>query len=120
MAKSVLVVDDCGTTRKLISFLLKGKGYSAVHASNGIEALEKLATADVDIIITDLNMPQMDGLELIKNLRSDEKYKAMPIIMVSTESAEMDKKMAKDLGASTYIVKPVTQDRLVYEIEKLI
>ena len=120
MGKSVLVVDDCGTTRKLISFLLKGKGYSAVHASNGIEALEKLATVDVDIIITDLNMPQMDGLELIKNLRADERYKAMPIIMVSTESAEMDKKMAKDLGASTYIVKPVTQDRLVYEIEKLI
>lgn len=120
MAKSVLVVDDCGTTRRLISLLLKGKGYNSIHAQNGLDALEKLAVNEVDVVITDLNMPLMDGLELIKTLRQDEKYKQLPIIMVSTESAEMDKKMAKDLGASTYIVKPVTQDRLVYEIEKLI
>lgn len=120
MAKTVMVVDDCGTTRKLISLLLKGKGYTSIHAQNGLEAIEKLAVSDVDIIITDLNMPLMDGLELIKTLRQDERYQKLPIIMVSTESAEMDKKMAKDLGASTYIVKPVTQERLVYEIEKFI
>lgn len=120
MSKSVLVVDDCETTRRLITLMLKGKGYISIHASNGIEALEKLATVRVDVIITDLNMPQMDGLELIKTLRKDDNFRDKPIIMVSTESAEMDKKMARELGASTYIVKPVSQERLVYEIEKLV
>lgn len=120
MSKSVLVVDDCGTTRRLLSFLLKGKGYGTIHAANGIEALEKLAVADVDIVITDLNMPRMDGMELIKAIRADDRYKIKPIIMISTESAEVDKKMAKEVGVSAYMVKPVSQDRLVDEIEKLI
>lgn len=118
MAKSVLVVDDCNTTRRLISLLLKGKGYNSIHAQNGLEALEKLAISEVDIVITDLNMPLMDGLELIRTLKQDDRYKGLPIIMVSTESAEMDKKIAREMGASSYIVKPVTQDRLIYEIEK--
>lgn len=120
MSKSVLVVDDCGTTRKLITLFLKGKGYSPIHASNGIEALEKLAVNNVDVVITDLNMPQMDGLELVKAIREDERYKDIPIIMVSTESGDVDKDAAKKLGASSYIVKPVPQERLLYEIEKLI
>ena len=118
MAKSVLVVDDCNTTRRLISLLLKGKGYNSIHAQNGLDALEKLAVNEVDIVITDLNMPLMDGLELIKTLRQDDKYRELPIIMVSTESAEMDKKVAREMGASTYMVKPVTQERLIYEIQK--
>jgi CheY-like chemotaxis protein len=77
MNKKVLIVDDCATTRKLLSYIIRERGYEIFGAANGIEALEMLAINDVDLVVTDLNMPQMDGLELSKNLRSDDNNRGL-------------------------------------------
>lgn len=118
MGKSILIVDDCATTRKLLSYMVRDKGYRISCASNGIEALEILAANPVDLVITDLNMPQMDGLELSKSLREQEVYRGLPIIMVTTEASEADKELGKKAGVTAYLTKPITPQRLLYEIEK--
>ncbi|HHL39726.1 MAG TPA: response regulator [Deltaproteobacteria bacterium] len=120
MAKKILIVDDCATTRKLLSYIVRGRGYSIVTAENGIDALEKMAADSVDLILTDLNMPQMDGLELSRNLRCDEAYREIPIIMITTESGESDRAVAREAGVTSYLVKPISPQRLLYEIEKVI
>ena len=120
MSKPVLIVDDCGTTRKLLSYMIREKGYVTVTADNGIDALEKLATNPVDLVLTDLNMPQMDGIELARNIRASEEYKGLPIIMITTESGEVDKDMAFEAGVTAFLIKPVTPQKLVEEIAKLL
>lgn len=120
MGKSVLIVDDCDTTRKLLSYIIRERGFKIVGASNGIEALEILATTQIDIVLTDLNMPQMDGYELSRTLRRQEDYKDLPIVMITTEASEADKKLGMDAGVTTYLSKPISPQRLLYEIEKLI
>ncbi len=120
MEKSILIVDDCDTTRKLLSYIIRERGYKIIGASNGIEALEVMAANPVDLVLTDLNMPQMDGFELSKNIRSADAYKSLPIIMVTTEGGDIDKKMGADAGVSTFLTKPITPQRLLYEIEKLL
>jgi len=120
MGKKILIVDDCGTTRKLLSYIIKERGYAILGASNGIEALEVLAANPVDLVVTDLNMPQMDGFELSKNLRGNETYRNIPIVMVTTEAGEVDRKMGIDSGVTTYLTKPISPQKLLYEIEKLL
>jgi len=120
MEKSVLIVDDCDTTRKLLSYIIRERGFKIVGASNGIEALEILATTPIDIVLTDLNMPQMDGYELSRSLRKQEEFKNLPIVMITTEASEADKKLGLDAGVSTYLTKPISPQRLLYEIEKLV
>ncbi len=118
--KKILIVDDCSTTRKILSSMIKSIGYSPVAAMNGFDALEKLAQNDISLMVTDLNMPQMDGLELIKNIRESDDYKGIPIIMVTTESDERDREQGMEAGADVYVTKPVTSQRLTYEIKKLL
>lgn len=118
--KEILVVDDCKTTRKLLTYIIKGKGYDVVLAENGVEALEKLSQNTIGLIVTDLNMPQMDGLELAENIRSDDLYINVPIIMVTTEVGEDNKDRAEEIGIDTYFVKPVTPKELIEEVEKYI
>ncbi|MFQ5427417.1 MAG: response regulator [Thermodesulfobacteriota bacterium] len=118
--EQILVVDDCSVTRKLLSFMIEHKGYSILGATNGVEALEKLAGPDVDLIITDLNMPLMDGLEFVKNVRDIVDYRHIPIIMLTTEAGDEDRRLAAEAGVSTYLVKPVEAEDLIGEIEKLI
>lgn len=120
MEKKILIVDDCGTTRKLLSYIIRERGYKIYGASNGIEALEMLATHPVDLVVTDLNMPQMDGFELSKSLRENDDYKETPIIMITTEASDVDKKLGMDAGVTTYLTKPISPQRLIYEIEKVI
>lgn len=120
MEKKILIVDDCDTTRKLLSYIFRERGYKIHGASNGIEALEVLASNPIDIVVTDLNMPQMDGYELSRNLRDNEAYRELPIIMITTEAGEADKKMGFDAGVTMYLTKPITPQRLLYEIEKII
>ena len=118
--KEILVVDDCKTTRKLLTYIIRGKGYNVVLAENGVEALEKLSQNTIGLIVTDLNMPQMDGLELAQNVRNDDSYINVPIIMVTTEVGKNNKDMAKDVGVDTYFEKPVTPKELIEEVEKYI
>ncbi|MBI5643116.1 MAG: response regulator [Deltaproteobacteria bacterium] len=120
MDKKILIVDDCDTTRKLLSYIIRERGYKIIGASNGIEALEVMAANPVDLVVTDLNMPQMDGFELSKSLRGQPEYHELPIIMITTESSDADKKAGMEAGVTTYLSKPISPQRLIYEIEKLI
>ena len=117
---NILVVDDCQTTRKLLGHYLRSSGYSVVFAENGLDALEKLATESVNLIVTDLNMPYMDGIELIKTLRSDPTWDETPILMVTTESDDAEKEKAISFGADGYLIKPVTSDIITENIKSII
>jgi len=118
--EQILVVDDCSVTRKLLSFMIKGKGYRIITAGNGVEGLEKLAASDVDLILTDMNMPLMDGLEFARNVSGIDGYRHIPIIMLTTEAGEEDRRLGEEAGIKTYLVKPVKAEELIEEIEKLI
>ncbi len=107
-AYNFLVVEDSPTMRQLISFALKRiPGCKIVEANDGIDALKKLSTQKFDIILTDINMPIMDGLKLVSMVRNDPVHKTIPIIIITTEGAEEDRKRGMALGANAYIPKPI-------------
>ena len=116
----IMIVDDCQTTRKLLGHYLKSRGYSVVFAENGIDALEKLGTEKVNLIMTDLNMPYMDGMELIKTLKSDPHLSEIPVLMVTTENDSSEKERAFDFGVDGYLVKPVTGDAIAENIKTIL
>jgi two-component system chemotaxis response regulator CheY len=116
----IMVVDDCRTTRKLIGLYLKSRGLEVVCAENGLDALEKLATEDINIILSDINMPYMDGIEFLKVLRSDPNWSDIPVFMVTTEADQEEKDRAYKAGANEYLVKPVTADEVINVIRKLL
>ncbi len=119
MPKSALVVDDSSTMRLMISRVLAQAGFSVTQASNGKEALEKLDGAPVDLMITDLNMPVMDGLELIREVRANPKYKFTPIVFLTTES-QADKMMeGKKAGATAWMLKPLKPDVMMQTIARI-
>lgn len=119
MAK-ILAVDDSASMRQMVSFTLKGAGHSVVEASDGVEALKMAKGGAVDLVISDVNMPNMDGISLIKELRQLPTYKFTPILMLTTESS-MDKKMAgKSAGATGWIVKPFNPDQLLATVNKVL
>lgn len=115
----VMVVDDDKTTRKILGLYLKGHGYETVFAENGLDAIEKLALHEVDVILTDLNMPYMDGIELTKTLKGDATLHVIPVILVTTENDEKERQGAYAAGASGYLVKPVTADAVNKAIKTL-
>ena len=119
MPKQVLIVDDCAVTRKLVALYLKKAGFGSVQAENGLEALEKLAQELVDLVVTDLNMPRMDGLALTKSLRSEPQYARLPIVMLTTEAEETARAKGLEAGVSAYLTKPVTQERLDEVVQTL-
>lgn len=105
---TVLVVDDSPPMRKMIVFALSRlPGLDLVEADDGVDALRKIAGARFDLIITDINMPILDGLKLVKRLRADERYVNVPIIIITTEGASEDRQRALALGANAYITKPI-------------
>lgn len=116
----IMIVDDCLTTRKLLGHYLKSRGYNVVFAENGIDALEKLGTEKVNLIMTDLNMPYMDGMELIKALKADAGLSDIPILMVTTENDSAEKEKAMNYGADGYLVKPVTGDAIAENIKSIL
>lgn len=112
MTEKILIVEDDTITRKFISFILRSSGFEVVCACDGIEALERLAVCPVDLVITDLNMPKMDGVELVHNIRDDVQYTGLPIIMLTTEADEEARQAAAGAGVSAYLVKPVSGEEL--------
>lgn len=116
----IMIVDDCSTTRKLIGLYLKGKGYDLIFAENGLDALEKLAKEKINLILSDLNMPYMDGIELLRSIRSDPRLADIPFLMVTTEADEDEKTRAINLGANGYLVKPVTAEILIQHLKKIL
>ncbi len=120
MGKKILIADDSASMRQLVSFALKDAGYDVVEAADGTDALSKAESAKADMVVTDLNMPGLDGIELIRKLRGMSQYKFTPIIMLTTESQESKKAEGKTAGASGWIVKPFTPDQLIGVIKKFI
>ena len=117
----LITVDDSLTMRRIIKNTLSKIGFKNVlEAADGIEALDVLAKENIDLIITDWNMPEMDGLEFIKNLKSNEDFKDIPILMVTTEAAKEDILDALRQGVNNYIVKPFTSDTLKAKVIKLL
>lgn len=120
MAKVIMTADDSASVRQMVSFTLKQSGYDVVEAVDGKDALHKLETTRVDMIITDLNMPNLDGIGLIKGARSLPACKFIPIIMLSTESQEAKKMEGKAAGATGWIVKPFKPEQLIAVVKKVL
>lgn len=117
----ILAVDDSPTMRRIIINTLKRAGYTdVVEATDGKDALAKLKGAGINFIITDWNMPEMDGLTFVNNLRSNDEYKTLPILMVTTRSVKEDIVEALKAGVNNYIVKPFTPDTLKEKIEQVL
>ncbi|HID10832.1 MAG TPA: response regulator [Candidatus Latescibacteria bacterium] len=114
----ILVAEDSPTVRKLVALALRAQGFRVVQAQDGMDAIEKLAHHDVDLIITDLNMPNMDGYSLIQAIREDEHLEKVPIIVLSSEAEEEDRRRAFQVGADSYLVKPFNARRIQYEVAK--
>ncbi|CAG0994306.1 Chemotaxis protein CheY [Burkholderiales bacterium] len=115
-----LVVDDFSTMRRIVRNLLKELGFSNVEeAEDGVNALQKLTSGDFDFIVSDWNMPNMDGLELLKRIRADERLKGLPVLMITAEAKKENIIAAAQAGASGYIVKPFTASTLDEKLSKI-
>ncbi len=119
MAKKILAVDDSKTMREMVTFTLKSAGYEVMEAEDGQAALNVLKSTKVDAIITDLNMPNMNGFDLIRALRANPTYKFTPILMLTTEGDDSKKQEGKTAGATGWIVKPFNPDKLVEVVSQL-
>ncbi len=116
----VLVVEDSPTMRQLIVFALKRiRGFQIVEANDGVDGLKKLSAEKFDLILTDINMPIMDGLKLVSMVRNDPNYKETPIIVITTEGATEDRERALALGANEYITKPIQTMKILETVKKL-
>ena len=119
MAKTILTVDDSASVRQMVKFTLASAGYSVIEAVDGQDALTKLASP-VNLVITDLNMPNLDGIGLIRSVRANPSCKGLPIIMLTTESQESRKQEGKAAGATGWIVKPFTKQQMLAVVKRLI
>ncbi|MDR3358374.1 MAG: response regulator [Desulfovibrio sp.] len=121
MSKHILVVDDSKTIRNLVAFVLKAEGFKVSMAEDGLDAIEKLTNiGSVDLILSDINMPRMDGFTFIKTIRQQDVYKDIPIIVLSTEGQEQDIQKGISLGANLYMVKPAQPEKMVRNIKMIL
>lgn len=117
---SILAVDDSASMRQMVSFTLKGAGYQVVEACDGVEALNIAKQNKFDLVLSDVNMPNMNGIELVKELRQLADYKFTPVLMLTTESAGDMKIQGKQAGATGWIVKPFNPDQLLSTIKRVL
>jgi len=120
MAKTILAVDDSSSLRQMVAFSLKAAGYQVVEAVDGQDGLDKARQQTVDLVLTDQNMPKMDGLTLIKSLRGLPAYAKVPILMLTTESSDEMKSKGRAAGANGWLVKPFDPQRLIEVVKKVI
>lgn len=120
MSKRILIADDSASMRQMVSFTVKGAGYEVVEAVDGADALTKLQAGGMDMLITDLNMPNLDGISLIKQARALPSAKFIPMIMLTTESQDDKKQAGKAAGATGWIVKPFKPEQLLMVIKKVL
>jgi two-component system chemotaxis response regulator CheY len=120
MAKTILVVDDSGSLRQMLVFTLKAAGYQVAEAVDGADGLEQAKLKSYDLVLTDQNMPVMDGLTLIRALRALPAYARVPVLMLTTESSDEMKSKGRAAGATGWLVKPFDPMRLVEVVQKLI
>jgi two-component system chemotaxis response regulator CheY len=117
-SQKVMVVDDSATIRRFVMYALRARGLQVITAEDGQEALETLAHTPVDLVITDLNMPKLDGFGLVEAIREDGDYSSMPVIILSSLSDDEDVNRGLSLGATAYLTKPFDETRIQYEVAK--
>lgn len=120
MSKTILTVDDSRSVREAVRFALEPMGYEIVEAEDGVDGLDQLAQNQVDLVITDLNMPNLDGLEFIEEVRKRDQYAGLPLVMLTTEGQADKMRRGKKAGASGWIVKPFNELQLELTIKKFI
>ena len=120
MGKIIMTADDSASVRQMVSFTLKQRGYEVVEAVDGKDALQKLGAQKVDMLITDLNMPNLDGIGLIKGARALPACRFIPIVMLTTESQDARKQEGKAAGATGWIVKPFKPEQLLAVVKKVL
>lgn len=120
MSKIIMTVDDSASVRQMVSFTLKQAGFDVVEAVDGRDALNKINGSGVHMVITDLNMPNMDGIGLIRGIRAQPAYKFIPIVMLTTESQIEKKQEGKNAGATGWIVKPFNPAQLLAVVKKVL
>ncbi|GAB4403559.1 MAG: response regulator [Rhodoferax sp.] len=119
MAKLIMIVDDSASMRRVVAIALKGAGYDVLEASDGKDALSKLTGQKVHLIISDVNMPVMDGIAFLRAVKQMPAYKFTPVIMLTTESAEEKKREGQSAGARAWVVKPFQPEQLVNAVQRL-
>lgn len=117
---TILAVDDSPSMRKMVSFTLAGAGYKVVEAVDGMDALEKAEAQHIDLVLADQNMPRLDGIGLTRRLREHPRFKATPILILTTESSDQMKQAGRAAGATGWLVKPFDPNRLIEVLQKVI
>jgi two-component system chemotaxis response regulator CheY len=117
--KTIMAVDDSASLRQMVSVVLRGGGYEVIEAADGMDALSKLRSREVHMVLTDINMPNLDGIELTRRLRAMPEYKFVPIVLLTTESHPEKKQEGKAAGATAWIVKPFNPDQLLAVVKKV-
>jgi two-component system chemotaxis response regulator CheY len=120
MARKILVIDDSASLREVVSIALQGAGYEVVQAADGKQALDKLGGSRVHLAICDVNMPVMDGIAFVKEVKKRQEYRFLPIIMLTTESRESRKQEGQMAGAKAWVVKPFRPEQMLHAVAKLI
>lgn len=120
MAKTIMIVDDSATLRQVVSIALKGAGYDVLEASDGKDALARLTGQKVHLVISDVNMPNMDGLTFVTEMKKLPAYKFTPVIMLTTEAGEEKKKEGQAAGARAWVVKPFKPEQMLSAVSKLV
>jgi two-component system, chemotaxis family, chemotaxis protein CheY len=120
MTKTILAIDDSASIRQMVSFTLKSAGYEVLDAVDGQDGLEKAKNNNISLVLTDQNMPRMDGLTLIRTLRALPQYKSTPILMLTTESSDAMKQQGRAAGATGWLVKPFDPQKLLEVVKKVI
>ena len=118
--QSILAVDDSASMRKMVSFTLAGAGYNVIEAVDGQEAYEKAQDQHIDLVLTDQNMPRLDGLGLTRKLREHPSFRNTPILILTTESSDQMKQAGRAAGATGWLVKPFDPNKLIQVIQKVI
>ena len=118
--KKILIVDDKLEVVELVTATLEGEGYQVISASDGREALEKIGKEKPDLVLLDIIMPKMDGLEVLAKAKKDSQTKDIPIIMLTAKGQKLDQEKGEELGATSYIVKPFSPSHLLIKIEEII
>lgn len=120
MAKTIMIVDDSASLRQVVSIALKGAGYDTIEACDGKDALSKLDGVKIHLVISDVNMPNMDGITFVKEMKAMPNYKFTPVIMLTTESQEGKKSEGKAAGAKAWMVKPFKPEQMLDAVSKLV
>lgn len=120
MAKTIMIVDDSSSLRQVVGIALKSAGYEVIEAADGKAALGKLTGQKVNLIISDVNMPNMDGISLVRAVKQMPAYKFTPIVMLTTENQDAKKREGQEAGAKAWVVKPFKPEQLLAAVQKLV